>query len=72
VDTVLNEINDLATLGVYFIVYLTPALHLLPDGSNCHRTVKPAQWWADKIKDIFNCDVNFTSNNTEAEILVVR
>ena len=72
VDSVLNEINDLATLGVYFIVYLTPAMHTLPDGSNCHRTIKPATWWAEKIKGIFKCTVSYTSNGTEAEIIVAR
>jgi len=44
VDNVLHQINSLFTKGAYLIIYLVPALHLLPDGSNCHRTVQPASW----------------------------
>ena len=72
VDNVLNEIESLAVKGVYFIIYLVPALHLLPDGSNCHRTIQPAEWWVNKIESIFQCSVVCKSTQTEAEIIVVR
>ena len=26
----------------------------LPDGRNAHLTVKPIEWWAEKIKERFN------------------
>ena len=72
VDNVLNEINGLFEKCAYLIIYLVPALHLLPDGSNCHRTVMPAEWWIDKINTIFQCKTTYSSTSTELEVIAVR
>lgn len=72
VDAVLKEINSLASRGAYFIIYLVPALHKLPDGSNCHRTVQPAQWWVEKIKSIFSGEIIFNTTSTELELTVLK
>ena len=72
VDDVLNEINRLATKCAHFVIYLKPAVHSLPDGSNCHRTIQPAQWWVDKIEAIFGCESEHKSNHVELELTVIR
>ncbi len=72
VDAVLKEINSLFTKGAFFIIYLVPALHKLPDGSNCHRTVKPGRWWLDKIEKIFNCELVYDETGTELSIIALR
>lgn len=72
VDNVLNEINGLFDVCAYLIIYLVPAVHNFPDGSNCHRTVKPAEWWLDKLNTIFGCDITHRSTSTELEIIAIR
>lgn len=72
VDSVLNEINGLFDQCAYFIIYLVPAVHLLPDGSNCHRTIEPAEWWLAKLQDIFQCELTHKSTATELEVIAIR
>lgn len=72
VDSVLNEINWLFDKCAYFIIYLVPAVHLLPDGSNCHRTIESAEWWMTKLKDIFQCELTHKSTATELEVIAIR
>lgn len=50
VDNVLRHIFLLAKRGAYLVISLSLARELLPDGRNAHLTVKPAEWWTDKIK----------------------
>jgi len=38
---------------VFFTVCTTRAVHKLPDGQNAHCTVKPAEWWGEKIAEEF-------------------
>lgn len=50
VDDVLKEIFSISKKAVYFSISHRPANKLLPNGVNAHLTVKPEEWWADKIK----------------------
>mgnify|MGYP000520649013 CR=1 FL=1 len=36
-----------------FVISTRTAKSLLPNGRNCHETVKPTKWWIKKIKHIF-------------------
>lgn len=50
-DEVLEHINSLTKSTCLFIVATRPALKFFHDGSNLHRTIKPAGWWVRKITD---------------------
>jgi len=51
-----NVLNDLHSLGdtVYVVISCIEAYALLPNGENAHTTVKPQQWWVDKLKTIWD------------------
>lgn len=48
-DGVLEEIFDLADDFVFLTVCTRPAKKTLPDGRNCHLTVKDEDWWRETI-----------------------
>jgi hypothetical protein len=48
-DEVLGQIFSKANKFVYLGVCTIPALAILPDGRNAHVTIKPFQWWLDKV-----------------------
>ena len=53
VDAVLDDLKRVtAKLGL-FTIATGPANRLLPDGTNPHRTIRPAQWWLDKLSERF-------------------
>lgn len=47
---VLSNIWDLSKRGVFFNISCKPAKAVLSDGRNAHVTVKPPEWWINKIK----------------------
>ena len=49
VPAVLDNIFGYADKGVYLAICLREAKRLLPDGRNRHVTVKPQEWWLEKI-----------------------
>lgn len=49
IDFTLQQIFSLAKLFVFFVITTVPAKKILPDGRNCHVTVKPEEWWRNKI-----------------------
>lgn len=53
VGALLNHIKSYNVKSLYFIVSTRYAKTLLPDGRNCHETVKPKEWWQNTFKNIF-------------------
>lgn len=52
VDEVLNDIYSYADTNAIFIFSISgkPAKKLFLDGENFHCTVKPVEWWAEKLQ----------------------
>ena len=46
-------IASLADKGVFLSISCVPAKKVLPDGRNCHATVKPVEWWRDLVGKVF-------------------
>lgn len=49
VEGVIKEVISKAERFVFFTVCPRPAKKTLPDGRNCHLTIKPLEWWKDLI-----------------------
>lgn len=49
-DTVLEQIFSRAKKIVFLSISTRLASKKLPNGDNAHATVKPIQWWLDKLK----------------------
>lgn len=49
VPRVIAELFSLARKFVFVTVATKPAKKFLPSGRNCHVTIKPHNWWLDKI-----------------------
>jgi len=52
IPTVLKHIHSLTTHAI-IAADTRPADTLLPNGENAHATVRPAEWWAKRIEEIF-------------------
>jgi len=50
IDNVLKDINSLADKWCFFAIDTKKAKKKFPDGSNCHVTIKPFEWWQEKLK----------------------
>lgn len=48
-ESVIRDIFSFAGKFAFFSVCTRPARKKLPDGRNCHLTVKPEDWWLDLI-----------------------
>jgi len=53
-DALLNNIKSYNVDSLYFIVSTRYAKTKLPDGRNCHETVKPPGWWEKLFKTTFS------------------
>jgi hypothetical protein len=49
VDQVLGEIFGFARKYVFLVIFTDLARKSLPDGRNCHLTVRPEAWWRERI-----------------------
>jgi hypothetical protein len=52
IDNVLKHQFALAERGAYFMIALTPARELLPDGRNAHLLLRDVQWWLDSLMEV--------------------
>lgn len=52
VEDVLEDINQYASKAIFFNISTRPAKKILTDGTNAHATVKPAEWWDERINTI--------------------
>ena len=55
VEFVFKDIFSYADKFVYFSIALFLAKEILPDGRNAHVTVKPIDWWMEKLE---KCNTN--------------
>jgi len=51
--TVYEEMNAWSPKVMFFIICNRLAHKVLPDGTNAHKTVRPASWWLSNLKRIF-------------------
>lgn len=49
VDEVFREVVGYATKFVFFCIFTEPSRKVLPSGENCHITVRPPDWWLQRI-----------------------
>lgn len=50
VDATLAEIFGYARKFAFFVIFTAPARKSLPDGRNCHLTVRPEAWWRERLE----------------------
>lgn len=50
VDEILRDVLSRARLFAFLSIATMPASKTLPDGRNCHLTVKPESWWREQIE----------------------
>lgn len=55
-DDVLKQIYNKANKFVYLGICTVPAKAILPNGENAHCTVKPIEWWINKIEPLATVD----------------
>jgi 2-polyprenyl-3-methyl-5-hydroxy-6-metoxy-1,4-benzoquinol methylase len=53
IDEIIEEIKQYSKNAV-FIIDTIPAQTFLPDGQNAHLTVKPRNWWRERLQRHFN------------------
>jgi hypothetical protein len=49
VEDTLKAIFSFAKKFVFFVITTVPAKKTLPDGRNCHVTIKPESWWQERM-----------------------
>lgn len=59
VDEVLFDISNYANKAIFLSISTKPASKKLVDGSNAHATVKPEEWWREKINKINKYTIAF-------------
>jgi hypothetical protein len=68
-----NVLADLAhlTLKVGFLTIATrPSGKTLSDGANCHRILKGADWWTQRIRDHFHLPKSHIADVKGVEVVV--
>ncbi|MGB1236361.1 MAG: methyltransferase domain-containing protein [Planktomarina sp.] len=67
-ENVISFLQDIRaiTQNAYFNVSIRAAIEILPNGENAHCTVKPADWWGQKIADVFGFARRSSSNDSTA------
>ena len=59
IDAVLNDIKNLTDKFCYLVIDLQPAVKKLSDGRNAHILLAPADWWVNKLNQLFPCIASF-------------
>jgi hypothetical protein len=60
VDWVLNDIFQYSNSVVFLSISTREAEHRLPNGENMHVTIKPLEWWQERVERIAsNFDVHY-------------
>jgi 2-polyprenyl-3-methyl-5-hydroxy-6-metoxy-1,4-benzoquinol methylase len=62
-DETLEHIYGLCD-RVYFVVGITPAVKILPDGRNAHLTIESGEWWENKLRawwEVTTIDIRTTT-----------
>jgi len=50
IQIICSDFLSLSPLTMFHVICTRLADNLLPDGSNAHKTVKPIEWWDEKLK----------------------
>lgn len=53
IDEFIDELKHYSKNAI-FVIDTIPAKTLLPDGQNAHLTVKPPEWWRERLRRHFN------------------
>tara|TARA_Y100000114_G_C11735700_1_gene316020 strand:+ start:356 stop:928 length:573 start_codon:yes stop_codon:yes gene_type:complete len=53
IDSVFDQIKSTKAKYIVLNICHVSAINVLPDGRNCHETVKPMLWWQDRMKKSF-------------------
>jgi 2-polyprenyl-3-methyl-5-hydroxy-6-metoxy-1,4-benzoquinol methylase len=72
VDNVIEHLRGLMLKGGYIYICLLPAHELLPNGSNAHLTIKPAEWWLEKFKNAFEVVENVIQTRGHIGLAITR
>lgn len=54
INPLLVEIWDYAEKEAIFVICLREASEILPNGENAHCTVKPKEWWKEKLEGVWD------------------
>lgn len=71
IDNLFDEMMSLNPQFMYHGISTRPARILLPDGTNCHKTVENANWWIDKIQNITKC-TNIQHELVNSDCVIVK
>ena len=58
INKTLEEIFTLSNKCVYLNIAMYPARQILPNGENAHCTLKPEQWWRNRIAETIKENIN--------------
>lgn len=71
-DEVLSYISNAANKFVYLAICTIPAPDLLPNGEQAHVTLKPIEWWVDKITPFVKVDTTVHCYGNETSIKLIK
>jgi hypothetical protein len=57
VSKTINEMLGYANKCAFISICCRPARKTLPDGRNCHLTIRPPEWWKAHFRDIDDLDL---------------
>ena len=64
VDNVIKHIYDKTNYWTFQDICLKASYNYFPSGKNLHLTVKPAEWWIEKLKDHWTfCNMTVTNGH---------
>ena len=74
IDDIMKEIFEIAQKFVYLNIAMYPAITILPNGENAHCTLKPKEWWNEKIvkhnhKQVYTSSVYDYANRQRLQII---
>jgi 2-polyprenyl-3-methyl-5-hydroxy-6-metoxy-1,4-benzoquinol methylase len=72
IDDVLDHIDFLSIKAAYLIISCRYANAVLPNGKNAHLIVKPPQWWKEKISNVFSGKIEFSGNEKELRVVIIK
>lgn len=67
----LETIRDTARAAVFLNISTRTARHCLPNGRNCHETVRPWEWWEDRVARVFG-GWEIETDNTRGDSVIIR
>ena len=74
IDSVLEQINQLAEKYIWLRIDCRPAKKILPDGRNAHLILEEPEWWMSKIKEHIYGEIVYENLNKKQkyDIAIVK